>query len=137
MSAPQKSSPLSIALRLTADRLANGAPYQWGHMGQCNCGHLAQTVTHKSAAEIHRSALDQATGEWSEYLNDYCGVSGALIDDVTRTLLDLGITAAELASLENLDDPRVLARLGVERLVRHEREHAVRYLRAWADLVDA
>ena len=41
------------ALRATADRLAApDARYEWGHMGGCNCGHLAQTVTTLSRAEI-------------------------------------------------------------------------------------
>ena len=136
MSAPRQPSRLAVALRLTAERIAAGAPYQWGHMGQCNCGHLAQTVTQRSAAQIHRSAIDANTGEWSEHLNDYCGATGALIDDVTRALLDFGFGARELQHLEYLSDHGVLARLGVSSLVRSEREDAVRYLRAWADLVD-
>ena len=133
---PLPGSPLAVALRITADRIEEGAPYQWGHMGQCNCGHLAQTITRRTAAEIHRSALAESTGEWSEHLRDRCGVSGALIDDVTDALLAFGLTREELAHLEHLSDPRVLARLGVTELVRYRRDHAVRYLRAWAALVD-
>ena len=51
------SLPLIQALRDTARRLATEAPYQWGHMGSCNCGHLAQTVTRLTKAEIHTQAL--------------------------------------------------------------------------------
>jgi hypothetical protein len=136
MSAPLSPSPIAVALRLTADRIESGARYMWGHMGCCNCGHLAQTITKKSAAEIHRSALDENTGEWSEHLRDYCGASGTLIDDVTQSLIAFGFTRDELAHLEYLDDPRVLAQLGVERLTRYERDDVVRYLRAWASSVD-
>ncbi|WP_243635867.1 hypothetical protein [Hymenobacter edaphi] len=46
------SCSLSVieALRTTAQRLSTQAPYQWGHMGSCNCGHLAQTITRLSKA---------------------------------------------------------------------------------------
>ena len=133
---PPSSSRLIVALRITADRIEAGAPYQWGHMGQCNCGHLAQTITKQSASAIHRSALDEGTGEWSEHLRDRCATSGALIDDVTAALIDFGFTRDELAHLEDLSAPAVLAQLGVPCLVRHDRDDAVRYLRAWAALLD-
>ena len=29
--------------------------YQWGHMGQCNAGHLIQTITGMSSYEIVKS----------------------------------------------------------------------------------
>jgi hypothetical protein len=48
---------LISALRATANRLSDGTAYQWTHMGACNCGHLAQTVTRKSASEIHALGL--------------------------------------------------------------------------------
>ncbi len=42
----ERANPdLIEALRRTAARLATGAEYRWTHMGSCNCGHLAQTVT--------------------------------------------------------------------------------------------
>ena len=41
------------ALRETARRLQKGAEYDWNHQGNCNCGHLVQTVTKLSKAEIH------------------------------------------------------------------------------------
>jgi hypothetical protein len=50
------SKSLSEALEIVAERLSSGAPYQWGHMGQCNCGHVAQVLTNKTAREIHQSA---------------------------------------------------------------------------------
>ena len=125
---------LAEALRAAAERIAGGAAYQWGHMGQCNCGHLAQVVTQRSAAEIHASAIARHTGEWSEYANDYFGVSGALIDDVFDDLLALGLTRDDLRHLEYLSAPDVVAAVG-RPLQRNVREDAVAYFRAWADLV--
>lgn len=143
MSAPivvDRAALLIQALRATAQRLEQGAPHQWGHWGQCNCGHLAQTVTGKSAAEIHESAMRRhaaATTEWSEHAHDYCPGSGALVDDMVDALLTIGLTRQDIGHLEYLDDPRILRHLGTDALVRSSREDAVRYLRAWAELIEA
>jgi hypothetical protein len=36
---------LIAAIEKTVSKLKNGSPYQWGHMGACNCGNLAQELT--------------------------------------------------------------------------------------------
>jgi hypothetical protein len=128
-------APLILALRTAADRIDAGAAYQWGHMGQCNCGHLAQVVTRKTSAQIHQAALLRHTGEWSEFATDVCAVSGSVIDDVMDELLAVGMTRDDIAHLENLSDPRVVSRLG-RPLVRHERSDAVLYFRTLADILD-
>src|SRR5205085_3146079 len=79
------------ALRQTAQRLAGDVSYQWGHMGTCNCGHLAQSVTGLAGGEIHRSAMVRE-GDWEQQAKDYCPTSGNLIDVVLATLFDLGLT---------------------------------------------
>ena len=129
------SVSLVVALRTVAARLAGGAPFQWGHMGHCNCGHLAQVVTKRTAAEIHQSAILRRTGEWSEYANDYCP-SGALIDDIFEDLLALGMTHKDIAHLEDLSDPDVVAAVGRGHLRRNDRQDAIDYFRAYADLVE-
>jgi len=128
------SVPLTTALDIVARRLEEGMPYQWGHMGQCNCGHVAQVLTKRSAAEIHRAAIAAQTGEWTEFANDYCAGTGALIDDVMAELLAAGLTRSDIIHLENLSDPRVVARVG-RPLVRHVREDVVAYTRALRDVL--
>ena len=131
------------ALRATADRLAApDARYEWGHMGGCNCGHLAQTVTTLSRAEIHRHAMERA-GDWSQQVVDHCPTSGLAIDWVIDRLLELGLSRDDLVRLEKLDDRAVLRRLAAEAgssapvaLSRNRREDVVRYLRAWAALLE-
>ena len=56
MAAPHPG--LIDALRETAERLRKGSDYKWANFGLCNCGHLAQTVTHQSpkAAQISPEA---------------------------------------------------------------------------------
>lgn len=60
------SLTLVRALRHTARRLESRATaYKWGHFGQCNCGHLAQTLTGLSDGLLQRAA-SQHRGDWSD-----------------------------------------------------------------------
>ena len=121
------------ALRTTAKRLQDGAEYEWGHAGACNCGHLAQTVTQRSKKEIYR----MVSGEWSEHLNDYCPVTGHAVEDVAAQMIAFGFTPSELADLEWLEDPRVLERIpGRRHLRRNERDDVVLYLQTWAEMLE-
>jgi hypothetical protein len=127
---------LRDALMGTAARLRGGATYQWTHMGACNCGHLAQTVTRVSRAELHAMALERV-GDWSEQVVEYRPSSCLPIDHVISTMLAIGLTTEDLAHLERLTDPVVLARL--PRDERHvdyrKRDDVVRYLETWAALL--
>lgn len=127
---------LIAALLVTAERIEAGSKYQWGHMGCCNCGHLAQTLTQHSRAQIHAAALERA-GDWGEQSVEYCATSGYPLDHIITTMLDAGMSLEDLDQLERLSNPRVLARLPQERrwLTRHKREDALTYLRAWAALL--
>ena len=71
-------------IRETADRLEGGADYQWGHQGQCNCGHIVQTITELSPSEIYHRVI-QTTGEWSEFANDYCMGTNLEIEEILDT----------------------------------------------------
>lgn len=131
-------------LRVTADRIASGASYTWGHAGQCNCGHLAQSVTGLSGGEIHRRMLAQAKvrelsrGEWSEHAETYCSGSGMDVEFIFEALLEVGLEPRDLGHLEYLNDPRVLKALpgGARELKRNQREDAVAYFRAWASVLE-
>ncbi len=131
----RSSHQLVTALRTTAARLDAGAAYSWGHLGQCNCGHLVQTVCGLPRGVIHAWALER-DGDWEQLANDYCPTSGHHIDDVITTLLELGLDRDDLGHLEKLDDPRVVAAVGRGWLVRNDRGDVVAYLRAWAELLD-
>jgi hypothetical protein len=135
MAAP--NAELAIALRTTAARLRTDVSYQWGHMGMCNCGHLAQTITHLGRAEIHRSAMERE-GDWEQQAIDYCPTSGYRIDDIIEALMELGMTRQDIGDLEKLRATDVLARLPAERrhLARNRREDVVLYMETWADLLD-
>lgn len=132
------SRPLIQALRDTAARLATEAPYQWGHMGSCNCGHLAQTITRLDKAEIHAQAL-RRHGDWERQLFDFCPTSGLPFDQTIDEMLALGFSRRDLTALEKLADPAVRRVIPFERrnTLRHnQRDDVVLYLRTWADLLE-
>ncbi len=126
------------AIRRAAMELTNNKDYQWGHMGACNCGFLAQEVTRLSKAEIHRRAL-LGHGDWSEQLNDYCPTSGLPMDDVISELLAFGFDADDLKHLERLSDVKVLRALPAnERNLKHNiNADVVKYMHTWANLLEA
>ena len=89
---------LISALRTTAARLREGSNFQWGHMGSCICGHLAQTVTELSPAEIHRRAMERH-GDWSQQSVEHCPTSGLAIDHVIDEMLALGLRRSSAGGL--------------------------------------
>lgn len=126
------------ALRRTAGKLGRGAAYQWGHMGSCNCGNLAQELTQYTAPEIHRNAIACGRGDWNEQLNDYCPSTGLQMDSLIFEMLTHGVTLDDLRHLERLSDPHILNRLpGGHRHLRHNnREDLVLYLTTWAGVLE-
>jgi len=126
------------ALKKTAESLKYSQQYQWGHMGSCNCGHLAQELTKLNKTEIHSRAMKKQ-GDWSEQLNDYCPTSGLLMDDLITELLNVGLGLNDLKHLEKLSDPEILSTLPSEyRYLKHNRrDHVVMYMKAWAELLES
>lgn len=128
------------AFRKTAQRLKSGGSYMWAHMGRCNCGHLAQTLTGLSPEEIHKRALSRQ-GDWteqSEHFEPYCPHTGFNIDYVMNSLIEAGLGPTDIRSLEYLSNKEVLKRLpgGFRYLERNKRENVILYLETWADLLE-
>jgi len=123
------------AIRRTAKKLKEGAPYQWGHMGSCNCGHLAQEITHFTKAEIHQFAM-RKSGDWSEQVLEYCPNSGYPMDMMITGLLTHGLTLNDLRNLEWLSDSKILNKLAVRNLRRNDKEHVIAYMNAWAGILE-
>jgi hypothetical protein len=129
------SSKIITALRKTASQLENGNRYEWGHMGSCNCGNLAQTITSFSRAEIQKYAL-QKRGDWSEQLIDYCPTSGYPMDLIIEKMIDFGFTRDDLRHLEWLSDTAILSKIGVTFLNRNIKSDTILYLKNWANLLE-
>jgi len=95
------------ALRATVRKLGSSDNYQWGHMGSCNCGHLAQELTHFSKAEIHAFAMERY-GDWSQQVKDFCFDSKLPIDFIIQTMLNAGLTKSDIRHLERLSDYKII-----------------------------
>lgn len=140
-------------LRETAQRLSDGAPYNWCHQGSCNCGHLAQTVTKKSSAEIHALAI-QRYGEWQDHVREYstvveaeefyrdsidvCSMTGLTVEHIMQSIIEKGFSADDLYHLEKLSHPAILAKIPLERkknLQYRKREDVILYLETWATIL--
>ena len=69
------------ALHNTVARLrSEEVKYQWGHMGQCNAGHLVQSLTGMSDVEIVESIVVKIRGnniidysKFFKFRNDFLG----------------------------------------------------------------
>mgnify|MGYP006063404061 CR=1 FL=1 len=135
MASPHPS--LIVALRETAKRLRTGSTYRWSNYGMCNCGHLAQTVTRLSPREIHLAAMERP-GDWGEQAREYCSTTGLEMDHIIEQLLALGLTRQDIHDLERLSNLDVLRRLDPtwQKVRHHSREYVVRYLDAWADMLE-
>ncbi|WP_028522976.1 hypothetical protein [Runella limosa] len=129
---------LIVALRRTARKIEQGSPYQWGHMGSCNCGNLAQEITKLTKAEIHAHALANGRGDWNEQLNEYCPTSGLPMDLLINEMIDAGLDSDDLKHLERLSDRRILNRLPEnKRHLRHNyRDDVVLYISEWANMLE-
>ncbi|MBX2944994.1 MAG: hypothetical protein KF725_04105 [Cyclobacteriaceae bacterium] len=131
------SLPLIDAIRKSAKALEQSNEYQWGHMGSCNCGFLAQQVTKLKKDEIHRRAMERY-GDWTEQLNDYCPTSGLPLDEVISDMIAFGFDAQDLKHLETLSDPIILRSLPPEQrnLKYNLKKDVVAYMMTWANLLE-
>lgn len=128
---------LSNAIRKAALNLQNNKPYEWGHMGSCNCGHLAQTLLNINKADIHKYAMEK-NGDWNEQLNDYCSTSGLLMDKLIWGLLQTGLELEDIMDLEYLKNPIIVEKIDskFKPLVNNNREHVIAYLNTWAEMME-
>lgn len=106
-------------------------------MGQCNAGHLIQTITGMSSYEIVET-IEFKLDEWSEHANDYCSNSGCKVDDIFHEVEKLGMSHDDVVRLENLSDPKILDNLvgGFQYLEKNNKHHVVRYMESYADLLE-
>jgi hypothetical protein len=131
-----KKDILAQALRGAADQIAQGSSYQWGHMGNCNCGHLAQQLTSKSPEEIHKYAMEKH-GDWADQVLDFCPSSGMTMDWLISELTSYGLTTRDLIDLERLSNQEILQKAGVQALEKNKKEDVVIYMETWAELLEA
>jgi len=131
------SLELIQAIRQAARKLEASPRYQWGHMGACNCGFLAQEVTQLTKEDIHKRAM-LGQGDWSEQLNDYCPTNGLPFDEVISKLIRLGFDTIDLQHLERLSNPAILRALPADKrnLMYNRKADVVLYMKVWAEQLE-
>lgn len=125
------------AIRTAAHQIKNGSNYQWGHMGGCNCGHLAQELTTYSKREIHEYAM-RKSGDWTDQVADYCSTSAMPMDEIISSMMSSGLERKDMIELERLKNHEVRRYMGESGInLRHnKKEDVVSYMLAWADLLE-
>lgn len=151
-----KREQLIAAIFAAADDIESGAAYQWGHVGQCNVGHIVQHLTGLSDREI-LAAFEQTLSEWRDHAAEYfdlavgdeplattalleerCPRAAVTLEKIYQTFHQAGLTATDIGNIEYLSDPTVLAHLPPERrhrLRRNNRHDVALYLRTYAQLL--
>ena len=125
------------ALRTAARNIQQGAPYAWGNHGQCNCGHLLQSLTGFSAKHLVSLASGDA-GEWTELAEEYCDNTNLPLGQLMAELQTAGLTPSDIHHLEYLTDKEVLHNLpgGFRWLKRNNRHDVVLYFSTLATMLE-
>lgn len=125
------------AIRTAARKIQEGTHYQWGHMGGCNCGHLAQELTPYSKREIHEYAM-RKSGDWTDQVEDYCGTTEMPMDEIISSMMDSGLERKDMIDLERLKNQEVRRYMGERgvKLYHNNKEDVVDYMLVWADLLE-
>ncbi|MBK6263511.1 hypothetical protein JKA74_00575 [Marivirga sp. S37H4] len=131
------SFKLIRAIRKSAETIKNGTEYQWGHMGSCNCGHLAQELTTFSKREIHEYAM-RKSGDWTDQVQAYCSSSEMPMDLIISSMMEAGLERKDMVELERLKNKEVRRFMGLkgQNLSHNKKEDVVSYMLAWADLLE-
>jgi hypothetical protein len=125
------------AIKKAAHKIENGTDYQWGHMGGCNCGHLAQELTTFTKREIHEYAM-RKSGDWTDQVQDYCSSSQMPMDEIISTMMESGLERRDMIELERLNNHEVRLFMGEvgKSLSHNSKRDVVKYMKAWAEMLE-
>lgn len=125
------------AIKRAASKIENRTDYQWGHMGGCNCGHLAQELTPFSKREIHGYAM-RKSGDWTDQVQDYCTTSQMPMDEIISSMMESGLERHDMIELERLKNHSVRLFMGEKgrNLSHNKKQDVVDYMKAWAEMLE-
>lgn len=147
------------ALREAARRIESGAYYAWSSPADCNCGIVAQVVSHRDRHQLHDSI--GVISCWSMRDEAFtCPITDLPENYIIRVLRETGFTHEDICSIEFLSDENVrkragmvlgeystyrqqklqiVSRLGKRILISNDRANkfaVVKYFRAMANVLD-
>lgn len=125
---------MSEILRQAADDVESGKrKYKWIDGDKCNCGIVAQIVLGNSSQSL------EEIGVWGWEV-DRCKATGIVTSEAIASLTEIGFTLDDIIELENLSNLEIRGRacLAIAYLDKdYDAAPAfIRYVRAWADLID-
>lgn len=139
---------LSVALREAARRIETGeVSYSWMNIARCNCGVLAQVLLGFDSKELEWRIFQGRgffgfSGTWGRNLEieAQCKATGLPLHEVLRSLIAAGLSTLDMAHLEGLSAYAIRCRAGLPSTDLFgdysEAPNVIRYMRAWADMLD-
>ncbi len=110
------------ALKAVVNALENDTvEYDWYQISHCNCGLVAQAITKTDKETLNdiylndisislQSKIDsEYTPGWSQMVKEYCPLTGEPIAEIFQKLYSAGMKREDIAHLEYLSDPKILA----------------------------
>ncbi len=111
--------------------------YDWHKPHSCNCGVVAQTLLGvkreelKELYEPHQSRLSRGgvSISWKNAVRYFCPISGERLPEIFQRLQDAGLSPADIAHLEYLENPAILAASAIPKF--DALRHPLMYLDAY------
>ncbi len=102
-----------VATAINADTIV----YDWSKPHSCNCGVVAQALLDVKRGELeeaykpYQSRLSQGNVSisWKNAVRYFCPISGERLPEIFQRLQDAGLSPADIAHLEYLENPAILA----------------------------
>lgn len=136
-----KRKNLISKLKLAITALQDGTiRYDWYCHESCNCGVVAQALLGKNRVEIeemfkpvlrgmseykesHEDAVVNLT--WKDGVSLFCPITGNSMYDIFNKLMEAGMSKADMAHLEYMDNPAILKRSGIETKEKYTKKEMV------------
>lgn len=118
----------------------NVVDYNYQTMHRCNVGLVAQAALNMTGYELYRDVQKLDLGDnpsWRKYITLYSGVNNKPAEGLLGRLQNVGVTNADIASLEQLSDPyiRHIAKLPDD-VKPYDVYAYLEYLKAWVKAID-
>lgn len=126
-----KKETLISKLKLAISALEDGTIYyNWFEQSSCNCGVVAQAMLDKNRKEIgnllkpvlseinemNRNSEEKNKFDrtWKQAVGLFCPITGKSMHEVFNLLMDAGMSKADMAHLEYMDNPAILKKSGID-----------------------
>lgn len=140
----KKENRLLPSLKIVVNSLEKDiVHYDWHQQQSCNCGLVVQAVLNATPNEV-QMLFDYGkkysyTTNWQEAVKDNCSITGIPMNDVFKTLYDLGLRPEDIVHLEYLNNRAILeiAKIDIKIASYYSnKENLILYLKAWVKILE-